>query len=136
MPARAAQSFAAAATIAKANEGTAAYSSHNAENNIEITKSAIASIAVTAATSPVAVSANTDTKARTDTPIMNEVEKGELLVNFERHRTAAAIVKSLLRLLHASSKYNFKTEPDVVSRCLWMAALPDDEITARSRNLV
>lgn len=69
-------------------------------------------------------------------PKMDEVVKDELLVNFERHRTAATIVKKLLRLLHASSKYDFKPEPEVISRCLWMAALPDDEITSRSRNLV
>lgn len=69
-------------------------------------------------------------------PKMDEVVKDELLVNFERHRTAATIVKKLLRLLHASSKYDFKPEPEVISRCLWMAALPDDEITTRSRNLV
>ncbi|KAF2200565.1 hypothetical protein GQ43DRAFT_456349 [Delitschia confertaspora ATCC 74209] len=58
---------------------------------------------------------------------------GERLVNFERHHTAAMIVKSLLRLLDASSKYTFKPEPDVISKCLWMAALSDEEITLRSR---
>lgn len=77
-----------------------------------------------------------DIKPRKDTPTRDEVVKNELLINFERHRTAALIVKNLLRLLHASSKYNFKPVPEVISRCLWMAALPDDEITTRSRNLV
>ncbi|KAF2878142.1 hypothetical protein BDV95DRAFT_479207 [Massariosphaeria phaeospora] len=60
---------------------------------------------------------------------------GERLVNFERHHTAAMIVKSLLRLLEASSKYAFKAEPHIVSKCLWMAALSDEEITARSRQI-
>jgi len=60
---------------------------------------------------------------------------GERLVNFERHHTAATIVKSLLRLLEASSRYNFNPEPNVVSKCLWMAALSDDEISKRSRQL-
>lgn len=59
----------------------------------------------------------------------------EPLVNFERHQTAAAIVKSLLRLLEASSKYNFQIEPQVITKCLWMSALPDEEITRRSRLL-
>lgn len=58
---------------------------------------------------------------------------GERLVNFERHHTAATIVKSLLRLLEASSKYTFKAEPNIISKCLWLAALSDAEITKRSR---
>lgn len=43
------------------------------------------------------------------------------------------IVKSLLRLLEASSKYNFKAEPNIISKCLWLAALSDAEITKLSR---
>ncbi|KAJ4987751.1 RasGEF domain-containing protein [Stagonosporopsis vannaccii] len=58
---------------------------------------------------------------------------GERLVNFERHHTAATIVKNLLRLLEASSKYNFGVDPDLISKCLWLAALSDDEIAKRSR---
>ncbi|KAF2268442.1 ras GEF [Lojkania enalia] len=60
---------------------------------------------------------------------------GERLVNFERHHTAATIVKNLLRLLEASSKYSFKAEPMIISKCLWMAALSDDELAALSRKL-
>lgn len=59
----------------------------------------------------------------------------EPMVNFERHRTAATIVKNLLRLLEASSKYRFKPQPEMISKCLWMVALPDKEITALSRKL-
>ncbi|KAF2739390.1 hypothetical protein EJ04DRAFT_572973 [Polyplosphaeria fusca] len=59
--------------------------------------------------------------------------EGERLVNFERHHTAAMIVKSLLRLLEASSKYTFKAEPVIISKCLWMAALDDQELTALSK---
>jgi hypothetical protein len=58
---------------------------------------------------------------------------GEKLVNFERHHTAATIVKSLLRLLEASSRYTFNVDPNIISKCLWMAALSDDDITERSR---
>jgi hypothetical protein len=58
---------------------------------------------------------------------------GERLVNFERHHTAATIVKSLLRLLEASSKYTFNIEPTIISKCLWIAALSDEELTKRSR---
>ncbi|TLD18335.1 ras GEF [Venturia nashicola] len=59
----------------------------------------------------------------------------EPLVNFERHQTAASIVKSLLRLLEASSKYQFEIVPQVIDKCLWVAALDDDEITRRSKAL-
>lgn len=57
------------------------------------------------------------------------------LVNFERHHTAATIVKSLLRLLEASSRYQFQVEPVLISRCLWLGALSDEEITKRSKLL-
>jgi RasGEF domain/RasGEF N-terminal motif len=59
----------------------------------------------------------------------------EPLVNFERHRTTAAIVKSLLRLLEASSKYTFEAVDGACERCLWIAALSDDEIRTLSREL-
>jgi hypothetical protein len=56
----------------------------------------------------------------------------EPLVNFERYQTAASIVKNLLRLIEASSKYTFNPAPEALSRCLWIAALEDSEIQARS----
>ncbi|TKA63208.1 hypothetical protein B0A55_10099 [Friedmanniomyces simplex] len=59
----------------------------------------------------------------------------EPLVNFERYQTAATIVKSLLRLIEASSKYVFHAHPEVLSRCLWLAALEDVEIVSRSKAL-
>lgn len=59
---------------------------------------------------------------------------GERLVNFERHHTAATIVKNLLRLLEASSKYAFRVDPDLISKCLWLGALSDDELAQRSRH--
>ena len=60
---------------------------------------------------------------------------GEPLINFERYRTAATIVKNLLRLIDSSSKYTFKPVEGVIDRCLWMAALPDTKIMALSRSL-
>jgi hypothetical protein len=59
----------------------------------------------------------------------------EKLINFERYQTAANIVKSLLRLIESSSKYIFRPHPEVLSRCLWLAALDDVELTARSKTL-
>ena len=75
---------------------------------------------------------NSQKPAVISTPPLNP---NEPLVNFERQHIAATIVKSLLRLLEASSKYNFNVEPAVISKCLWMAALTDDEITRRSKLL-
>ncbi|KAK3112029.1 Guanine nucleotide exchange factor lte1 [Teratosphaeriaceae sp. CCFEE 6253] len=59
----------------------------------------------------------------------------EPLINFERFQTAATIVKSLLRLIEASSKYIFHPHPEVLSRCLWLAALEDTEIVRHSKTL-
>jgi hypothetical protein len=50
------------------------------------------------------------------------------LVNFERCRTSASIVKTLLRLLEASSLYTFQPIEGITERCLWMGALTDEEI--------
>ncbi|KAM7204800.1 guanine nucleotide exchange factor LTE1 [Rhypophila sp. PSN 637] len=50
------------------------------------------------------------------------------LVNFERCRTSAGVVKTLLRLLESSSLYTFQPIEGITERCLWMGALTDDEI--------
>jgi hypothetical protein len=57
------------------------------------------------------------------------------LVNFERCRTAAGVVKTLLRLLEASTLYTFQPIEGVTERCLWMGALEDDEIRRLSDGL-
>lgn len=59
----------------------------------------------------------------------------EKLVNFERHRTTASIVKGVLRLLDASSRYAIKADAEILAKCLWLAALADHEITELSRGL-
>ncbi|POS81521.1 RasGEF domain-containing protein [Diaporthe helianthi] len=57
------------------------------------------------------------------------------LVNFERCRIAAGVVKTLLRLLEASTTYNFQPIEGITERCLWMSALSDDEIRQYSQRL-
>ncbi|KAI9852923.1 MAG: Guanine nucleotide exchange factor lte1 [Thelocarpon superellum] len=59
----------------------------------------------------------------------------ESLVNFERYRTTASVVKNLLRLIEGSTKYNFPPIDGLIDRCLWMAALPDPEIRALSKTI-
>ena len=57
------------------------------------------------------------------------------LINFERYRTTATIVKSLLRLIDASAKYNFQPVAGALDRCLWMASLSDEMIRIKSKEL-
>ncbi|OAA57474.1 low temperature essential protein [Niveomyces insectorum RCEF 264] len=57
------------------------------------------------------------------------------LVNFERCRVAASIVKTLLRLVEASALYNFQPVEGITERCLWMSALSDDDIRKFSEAL-
>lgn len=59
----------------------------------------------------------------------------DALINFDRYRTAAVIVKGLLRLIDASSKYTFAPVEGVIDRCLWMATLSDERIRAMSKML-
>ncbi|KAI0136873.1 RasGEF domain-containing protein [Xylariales sp. AK1849] len=57
------------------------------------------------------------------------------LVNFERFRIAASVVKTLLRLLEASALYQFQPIEGITERCLWMSALNDDEIRRHSESI-
>lgn len=57
------------------------------------------------------------------------------LVNFERCRIGASVIKTLLRLLEASTQYTFIPIEGVTERCLWIGALSDDEIRRHSGNL-
>ncbi|KAI1068905.1 hypothetical protein LB507_006451 [Fusarium sp. FIESC RH6] len=57
------------------------------------------------------------------------------LVNFERCRIAASVVKTLLRLLEASTRYRFQPIEGITERCLWMSALSDEEIRRHSEML-
>ncbi|KAI1126850.1 hypothetical protein F5Y10DRAFT_266697 [Nemania abortiva] len=57
------------------------------------------------------------------------------LVNFERCRITASIVKTLLRLLEASTHYEFQPIEGITERCLWMGALSDQEIRKRFESL-
>ncbi|POR31742.1 Guanine nucleotide exchange factor LTE1 [Tolypocladium paradoxum] len=57
------------------------------------------------------------------------------LVNFERCRIGAAVVKTLLRLLEASTRYFFHPIEGITERCLWIGALSDEEIRRHSESL-
>ncbi|KAI0846624.1 ras GEF [Daldinia vernicosa] len=57
------------------------------------------------------------------------------LVNFERCRIAASVVKTLLRLLEASTHYQFQPIEGITERCLWMSALSDEDIRKHSASL-
>lgn len=57
---------------------------------------------------------------------------GETMINFERFQTAARIVKRVLKLVEASAFYRYKVDRELVSKCLWLSALDDEEIARRS----
>jgi len=59
----------------------------------------------------------------------------EPLVNFERCRTDATIIKNLLRLLEASQLYRFLPIEGITERCLWMAALSDEDIARYGKTI-
>lgn len=59
----------------------------------------------------------------------------EPLINFDRFRTAAVIVKSLLRLIDASLRYDFEPIHGVIERCLWLSALTNERIDVISQYL-
>ncbi|KAK9237673.1 ras guanine nucleotide exchange factor domain-containing protein [Lipomyces kononenkoae] len=52
------------------------------------------------------------------------------LINVQRFRTSASIMKKLLYFVNSAGAYNdrLKTNPEVVSRCLYISCLDDDEI--------
>ncbi|PHH63296.1 hypothetical protein CDD81_6153 [Ophiocordyceps australis] len=58
-----------------------------------------------------------------------------LLVNFERCRVTAMVVKTLLRLLEASTRYAFMPIDGITERCLWIGALSDVEIRRHCNGL-
>ncbi|RPA81084.1 hypothetical protein BJ508DRAFT_116540 [Ascobolus immersus RN42] len=63
--------------------------------------------------------------------------RGEgVLVNFEKFRQKAGIVKRLLRLVEASQRYRFGRVEGVLERCLWIGGLSDEDIDGLGRNLV
>ncbi|KAF5024673.1 hypothetical protein F66182_3243 [Fusarium sp. NRRL 66182] len=57
------------------------------------------------------------------------------LINFERCRIAASVVKTLLRLIEASTRYKFQPIEGITERCLWMSALSDEDIRRHSEML-
>lgn len=56
-------------------------------------------------------------------------------MNFDRYRTSSRIIKSLLRLIDASTKYTFEPVQGVIERCLWISSLSDENIQALSKSL-
>ncbi|KAK9319406.1 ras guanine nucleotide exchange factor domain-containing protein [Lipomyces orientalis] len=52
------------------------------------------------------------------------------LINLERFRTSASIIKKLLYFVNSARAYSdrLRTDPEIVSRCLYISCLDDDEI--------
>ncbi|KAG7661475.1 LTE1 [[Candida] subhashii] len=52
----------------------------------------------------------------------------EDLINFSKFRTAVHIVKSLSQCIEWSSSYKFKIQPELLSKCLYIKSLDEDEM--------
>ncbi|KAI9648221.1 Guanine nucleotide exchange factor lte1 [Ciborinia camelliae] len=59
----------------------------------------------------------------------------EPLVNFERCRCDSTIIKNILRLIEASQLYRFLPIEGITERCLWMAALRDEDIAKFGKSI-
>ncbi|OLL23620.1 Guanine nucleotide exchange factor LTE1 [Neolecta irregularis DAH-3] len=49
----------------------------------------------------------------------------EMLVNFDRHRTTAGIIKKVLGMIEKARGYSFESIEEPFQRCLWLAALDE-----------
>jgi hypothetical protein len=52
----------------------------------------------------------------------------ETIVNFDRFRMSASVVKSLIQCIEWSSNYNFKADQDLLAKCLYIQSLTDEEM--------
>ncbi|RKF55331.1 guanine nucleotide exchange factor LTE1 [Erysiphe neolycopersici] len=57
----------------------------------------------------------------------------EPLINFQKCRTNAVVIKSVLKLLEASQKYQFSLIRPIYERCYWIAALSDEQILGHKK---
>ncbi|ODQ51967.1 ras GEF [Saitoella complicata NRRL Y-17804] len=61
---------------------------------------------------------------------------GEPLVNIQRYRHVASIVKALLNMVHASQRYRFARNVHTFNKCLWIACLNDTDMRRHSGIMV
>ena len=54
--------------------------------------------------------------------------EGDTLINFAKFRTSVHIVKSLSQCIEWSSNYKFDIQPDLLSKCLYIKSLDEDEM--------
>ena len=60
--------------------------------------------------------------------IIKENNELETLINFAKFRTSVHIVKSLSQCIEWSSNYQFNVQPDLLSKCLYIKSLDEDEM--------
>lgn len=72
-----------------------------------------------------------DTSMKENTEITASTISGdqmERLINFSKFRTSVHIVKSLSQCIEWSSYYDFKVNPELLSKCLYIKSLDEDEM--------
>lgn len=52
----------------------------------------------------------------------------ETIVNFDRFRMSASVVKSLIQCIEWSSNYKFKADQDLLAKCLYIQSLTEEEM--------
>lgn len=56
--------------------------------------------------------------------------ESEKLVNFDRFRTSASVVKSLMQCIEWSGNYDFQPDHDLLAKCLYIHSLTNDEMSS------
>lgn len=57
-----------------------------------------------------------------------QTQQQKQLVNFDRFRMSASVVKSLIQCIEWSSNYKFTADQDLLAKCLYIQSLTDDEM--------
>ncbi|ABN67200.2 GDP/GTP exchange factor [Scheffersomyces stipitis CBS 6054] len=66
---------------------------------------------------------------------INSRNESEKLVNFSKFRTSVHIVKSLSQCIEWSSNYEMEIDPDLLSRCLYIKSLDEEEMNYCLENI-
>lgn len=57
-----------------------------------------------------------------------EKHTDKMLINFDRFRTSANIVKSLMQCIEWSCNYKFTPNHDILAKCLYIQSLTEEEM--------
>lgn len=70
-----------------------------------------------------------DSQTSIDRSLIDDYSQSEKLINFAKFRTAANVTRSLIQCIEWSKLYSIKVDHDVVSKCLYIKSLSDEEMS-------